>query len=242
MLFVFWNDYVIPDIAMSNLRGREKVRKMNRLFELLPCIIDEKIEVMSSNEAIINSNTVIKSNVPRLCLIHIYNELKNKQGTLADAQNIFVDPQKLQSKEIFNDLSTLMDKNKEINLIIDCSKEVPINPLKMLLAIKSSFICVFSHKSQTDEQLQSIKNIKFELEMIYKVTDLTEESQKKLLKTEINFQSNFKVSVNDLLKGNPKIPKNKPQDDKILKDFCGIIDDRTLNLLIENVNIKTKIE
>jgi len=241
ILVDFWEHQVIPDLQKFNLTERESVRKVNRLFELLPNIKNEKLEFceLKDIKALTEHKLVIvTSNVPKLLIINIHKNLQKEQGDLFDTKNIFADSSRLKNQEIFSDFAKMLNENLILNIFVDCSKEAPQDMKEIDFSEEANWILIVSNKNQSEELekcLRTGKRSPTKFTMDYNWNDLTEESQKILLKSKVNFQNNYKFSLMDLLKKECNIQEQtaKSQDKKVLDDITEIIDDQILNFLSE---------
>ncbi|CAG9800736.1 unnamed protein product [Chironomus riparius] len=233
MLYVFWELHIIPELESFDLKGREAVRRINRIFDILPSIKAEKLKFTASKdipEVINNQFVIATSNVPKLLLINICRNLESKYGNLFDTQNIFIDLKKLKNQEMLRNLVQIVSEHPKLRTFIDCTKGGSENIRNIEMTKELTMIFVVSSATQRDEILHSMKNNQknaTKLEINYKWCDLTEESQKYLLETKVNFQNDKQYSLNDILDRRSNVNNN----------FEDIIDCQLLNLLVNKSDI-----
>jgi len=249
IIFEFWYDHVIPELKKFNIRDRKTIRKFNEIFEILPNIKNEKIElsqVKKIEELFKNKLTMVTTNVVKVLMTSIHKHLESEFGDQFDTKNIFVDPIKLKIPKVINNFKELLAQNQELNIIIDCSTEIPD---KTILSKASRLIFIIPNESQFQNFSKNIEicyeNIsKLEINIIWK--DLAEDTQQMMLQTKINFQNNLQFSFGDLF-GN-KISKvdqrtsiSFKKDDK--EALETIIDNQLLKLLVtkSEISINTKL-
>ncbi|KAL7011662.1 hypothetical protein ACKWTF_014378 [Chironomus riparius] len=242
-LFDFWEHQVIPELRKFNLKDREVVRKMNRLFEVLPGIKNQKIEFRESKDikaAIDNNLIIVTSNVPMLLLINMQQHLKQELGDLFDTNNVFVDPKKLKNQEISSDFERLLDEDLKLRFIVDCSKEVPQDLDQYDVNKESRLVFVAQNQKDCENLEKSIKKCgdnPEKLDINFTWTDLTEESQKLMLQTKVNFQNNSSLSLLDLLSKEVNLTENSAPE-ALNDQIASIIDAQLLNLLVNKSEIK----
>ncbi|KAL7012091.1 hypothetical protein ACKWTF_014623 [Chironomus riparius] len=246
ILFNFWEQQVIPDLAAFKIKGREAVRKMNRMLELFEDIQDELYNFKEPKDIkmLFDSQlTIVTTNVPMLLFNDINNHLQDTTGDLFDTENIFVKLEVLENKEILEDFTKLLQEDPKLTIIVDCSLEIPgnINNLK-----GSKTVFVVSTDVQHDELMKIINNpeaLPTKIEINYNWSDLTIDSQELLLDHEVDFQNWTGVSLLELLMSETcfKEPKSselyKTAKAQVLQDFPEIIDDELLNLLADGSEV-----
>jgi len=259
-LFNYFRIHVWPEMQKFNLKIREDVKKMNRIMELLPAVINRKLELIESknvNEMINNEITIISTNVPKLLLIDLVSQLHGTYGDIFKAQNIFIDPEKLKNQEIFDDLKQLLDQNIDLNVFVDYSKEICENLENFVDKKSLRFIFIVLVNSQTVKliQMSAKKDLNpITTEVNYNWTDLTAPSQKNLLQNKLNFQNNSNCTFLDLIKiesGDDQLVTNPAvaeDDEKLVQIFSEIVDCELLNFILENepiivnTNFETQVD
>jgi len=227
------------------MENREAVRKLNKFIGLLKDFESNKIIFsFMANLKILDENKslIITTNIPKLLIINICNFLQQRFGNQLDKQNIFVNPEKLKSEKILGNLKTIRAKNSEINIFVDCSKDVDIDWKLIDFSEDSSLVFIVSNESQ----LENIQKIMLDrkdnvalTKINYNWSHLKEESQIFLLQTKINFQNNSKLTFLDLLKTdiNPEATTTSKfyegQDEAFLKMCSDIVDNQLLNVLVD---------
>jgi len=240
-LFEFWMKHVTPDL--QNYCKRNKyVIKLNKYVELLPSILKKDIRIKNNKdvEALVqNKLSVAITNSSTLLFIDIIEHLRGKCGNLFDSQNFFTEPLKLTNKEFWNDFEEICNDAEQLNIFVDCTKGVPSYLGEIFVNKELNFNFIVSNESQC-QVLMNICNKKgmknaSKMETNYNWNDLTEESQKLLLKT-INFQNTLQITLLDLLKvkDTPEIDAVLNMEKDILRSMSEIVNDQLLNLLINN--------
>jgi len=240
ILFDFWTKHVVPDLQNYCKRNKHII-KLNKYVELLPNILkkDIKIEDKKDVEALIQSKLAVAvTNSSTLLFIDIIEHLRGKCGKLLDSQNFFTDPQKLTNEEVWNDFNEICKDAEQLNIFVDCTKGVPSYLGRIFVNKELNFTFIVSNENKCQELMnicdkKCIKNAK-KMEINYNWSDLTEESQKLLLLTKINFQNISQITLLDLLKVNES-PGNDVGVNLVtdfVPDLSEIVDDQLLNLLI----------
>ncbi|KAL7011073.1 hypothetical protein ACKWTF_014075 [Chironomus riparius] len=256
-LFEYFRIHVLSEMQKFNLEIRENVQKMNRVMQLLPNIMNRKVDLLKSKamlmEIFSKEAIVVTTNVPKLLLIDMITQLDGTYGDIFKAQNIFIDPKMLKNEEIFDDLKQLLEQDLDLNIFVDCSKET-FGDFEEFVGNKSlKFIFIVSNESQADILIQNI--IKKDLNPVtidtnYSWEDLTAPSQRKLLKIKINFQNNSNLTFKDLLMikssdDKSAIDRTTAEDEeKAVQKLTEMIDSEILNLILENspILLNTKLE
>ncbi|XP_070505848.1 uncharacterized protein [Chironomus tepperi] len=241
-LFDFWFNHVVPDL-LNYLKRDINVIRLNRTIGLLPSIQELKYELINEDkiEKITrNKIVVVQTNVPKLLFINIHNYLKLKDKMLFDSQNILVEPEKLNNPQLWDDFKDICAENQKLNIFVDCTCEVPDELENIFVNKELHFIFIVSEKIQHDKIKNIIKKQKMQdvqkLELNYNWSDLTEESQKLLVKTKINFQNNSQPTLSELIisahKTEEPSTSTAVNNDKEVID--GLVDVQLLNLLLKN--------
>ncbi|KAG5667023.1 hypothetical protein PVAND_015025 [Polypedilum vanderplanki] len=215
-LFEYSNEFITNAINIEEINNREKVRYLNKHFNLLQNIkkASNKLELSSDNKNTKNSrraekirkinksveNQLIVTNTPKLALLNLRNSLESMQFSLYDAKNIFIDLESLDNDALYDELNEAVKEIKDLTLVVDFSK----NLSSKVLTENKKFIFV-----TTDKELEKCKEfLNFnavtyqERSLNYVWFNLKPSSQKKLLATEISFQDkNMKLNelINDKL-------------------------------------------
>ncbi|XP_070505924.1 uncharacterized protein [Chironomus tepperi] len=241
-LFDFWFNHVVPDLP-KHLKRDINVIRLNRTIGLLPSIQELKYELCNEDkieEITRNKIVVVQTNVPKLLFINILNYLKLKDEILFDSKNIFVEPEKLNNLQLWDDFKNICDDNQKLNIFVDCTCGVPDELENIFVNKELNFIFIMSNRIQHDQIKKIIKEQKMqdvqELELNYNWSDLTEISQKLLLKTKINFQNNSEPTLAELIISDHKTKKPSTStsvnnDKEVIND---LVDVQLLNLLLEN--------
>jgi len=237
-LFNFWHDFVVPELSLFLQRNEEIVR-LNSYIEVLYRISKLKIELIASKYTPNfdkNNFIIITTNVPTLLLIDIQRYLKHIHGCLLSTKNIFVDPEILENQKIRGDYYQFCKQYPSMNVITDCSKGNFKHLDHVFVNKKNNFIFVAWNEKQRDELvnicLKLFSTNPELLEVNYNWLNLTNKSQKNLLKIKVNYQNNESLMLMDVL---------ELQSD--LNNFADIFDDQLLNLLLDGhkVAINTNV-
>lgn len=246
ILFDFWQNFVVPNLLKFNIKHRKIVRKFNQKIKILSEISNESLNLRNSKniEELLNKKLVIvTTNVPKLLLINIYKHLHDKYGNLCDAENVFVDSKTLNDREIFKDYQQLLKTVPYLTSVIDCTKEIVTN-----FNLNGSSKCIFIVSNENDsrilldklvETLSKNNNVQNQLlrTINYTWTDLTIDSQKLLLQTEVDFQNNKNVSLYEILTGTKDLKADKNEDQSTFYDFLEVINCDLLNCLLKSEQI-----
>jgi len=229
------------------LEIRKRVKKLNKYVELLHSISNEDFKVCDSKvipEFTDNKFIIASTNIPKLLLIHIHQNLHKKFGNLLETQNFFTDPVKLNNHQIWSDFNKVCKQSVKLNIFVDCSKGVKNYLSNIFINEKLNFIFVVSNESQSEALIKTFNEKKFKdfskVEINYNWNDLTEESQESLLQTKINFQNNSQITLISLL-------ENIDEQSSAIRsteDLSAVINDKLLNLLVDNhqISINSDIE
>jgi len=229
-LFKFWYNHVVPDLKTYCEKNQEVIR-LNGVFEHLQKIRKQQIEFSSSKDMTQlteNKITIVKTNVPTLLYINIHKHLQEKCGGLLDSQNLFVDLKYLKSnQQNQKDFGRICTLNTNLNIFIDCSKEVPKLLSNIFVSMEVNYILIVSTESQCQElkDMIAVKKLddSVQIDLPYKWMDLDSGSQKRLLESKINFQNDLNLSLCDILTEE--------------SDLDLIIDDEVLNMLVDKQKI-----
>ncbi|XP_070504897.1 reticulocyte-binding protein homolog 1-like [Chironomus tepperi] len=233
-LFEYWNKRVMPDLENFNLEKREKIKQLNKNFGLLKEIksLDYKLSEPKNMSIQPEGNDVIiiSTNVPNLLLIQLYNHVKEKDSELLDSRNVFVSLTCSNNDDNFENYMEVLKQNSNLNIFVDCTKGMNVNVKEIVVNNTNKFIFLIKDNNQYDKISKNItsKGIKHNRVTVnYSWNDLTEATQKSLLKSEINFQGNSAMTLNQLIS---------------IGDFTQVFDDQQLNLLLEksemSINLK----
>ncbi|KAL7042791.1 hypothetical protein ACKWTF_001281 [Chironomus riparius] len=233
------------------IQKNKDVVKLNEIFGLLSIIQkNQNIEIVNSkvkNEFLDTNLNIISTNSPKLLLNDILKQFLEKYGILLDSQNLFIKPGKLKNERLMNNFNHICFKHSKLNIIFDCSREIPKNLCKSVFKKDHSFTFVITNEKQNAElvklmQLEALP----QNEINYKLEDLTEQSQMIILNTEINFQNNFKCTLNDMLQNLTQTKKIEVRNHENILISClrDIIDDELFILLVnqEAFSINQEIE
>ncbi|XP_070499018.1 uncharacterized protein [Chironomus tepperi] len=217
-LFGYWTVFVVPEFQKYCDENRVKVRQVNENFELISTIKHDKYELRIQKlvkKFDYNENSIIVTNIPRLVLTELYQQAYNKDGDQIDIKIIFFDALMLKNQEKARKFKKVMDKSPKIHLIVDVSKdELNLNLDKMTMTT------IITSNVNHIQKLDSNNPM---LHLTYDWNDLTEKTQKLLLKTKINFQ-NLNIKLSDLLLKEPNTS---------IMSLTNVIDDQLLNMLLE---------
>ncbi|XP_070489879.1 uncharacterized protein [Chironomus tepperi] len=233
-LFEYWNKRVMPDLENFNLEKREKIQQLNKSFGLLKEIksLDYKLSEPKNMSIQPEGNDVIiiSTNVPNLLLTQLYNHVKEKDSELLDSRNVFVSLTCNNNDDNFENYMEVLKQNSNLNIFVDCTKGMDVNVKEIVVNNTNKFIFLIKNDNQNDKisKYLTSKGIKHNRVTVnYSWNDLTEETQKSLLKSEINFQGNSAMTLNQLIS---------------IGDFTQVFDDQQLNLLLEksemSINLK----
>ncbi|XP_070506054.1 uncharacterized protein [Chironomus tepperi] len=228
----YWTVQVIPEME-KYLNTNKEVIKLNRLTEMLDNISNPQFQVKPGKqieELINNKLVIVTTNNPQLLFIDISKNLKQKLGSFIDSKNFFTEPKKLNNSEIWEEFEHICLANQELNIFVDCTRDVPGCLGHIFINKEFNFTFVVSNEQQS-EYLADICDKKImknavRMKINYNWSDLTEESQQFLLKKEINFQNNLQISLSDLLR--------KQNSMELNEDFSEIIDDHLLTMLVKS--------
>jgi len=248
ILFDFWYNHVVPEMQIY-LKKDMVVIRVNTTVKLLSSLSKSKIEFNGSKDMeqlIKNEITIVNTNVPRLLLINVYKYLQENLGCLLGSQNIFLEPVNIMYQQVWMDLMDLKGRDVKLNIFVDCTKG-HLDNLSHILNIKEfKFILITSN----EKQLTKVNDICSRKEKInptvidikYNWSDLTEESQMKLIQSNVVFQNNSEISLMELLSKHKNPDQNEVE--KLLEDFSNIINDQVFNLLIDRqeVSINSNVE
>jgi len=248
-LFNFWYNQVVPELQIY-LQKNKEVKKLNGFVELLPKILTHKIEVNRKNEVkemIAHKLAIVTTNIPNLLFVNICKIQKEKDRFLMDSKNFFTESEKLNNLEVWKAFNQICRDVLELNIFVDCTKGLLKGIENIFVNKELNFIFIVSNESQC-EKLMDIFNKKgikdaTKMEINYNWSDLTDESQKLLLQTEINFQNNSQIKMLDLLK--VMEPSEEFNSEKhIIPDLTEVIDAQLLNMIIEakEVSINSRKE
>ncbi|XP_070508192.1 uncharacterized protein [Chironomus tepperi] len=242
----YWQNQVIPEMQNYLLRNKEVI-KLNRLAEKLNNILKHQIQVNPRKEIeeLINSKLVIvTTNHPHLLFIDICKNLKEKSGNLMNSKNFFTEPEKLINPQIWEEFRYICSNNQELGIFVDCTRVVPKSLENIFINKELNFSFVVSNEQQSDELVKICKRkgMKNEtrMDINYNWSDLTDESQKLVLKTKINFQNNLEPTLTELILSNHKTEEPTTStagniDKEVIDD---LVDDQLLNLLLENLQVQ----
>jgi len=246
-LFNFWYNQVVPELQIY-LQKNKDVKKLNGFVELLPKILEHKIEVNRSKEIeemIANKLAIVTTNIPNLLFVNICKIQKEKYGILMDSRNFFTESEKLNNLEVRKAFDQICRDVLELNIFVDCTKGFIKDISNIFFNNELNFAFIVSNESQCQELMdifdtKGFKNVT-KMEINYNWNDLTEESQKLLQKTKIDFQNNSQITLLDLLK-----VKEPPGRTDILPNLSEIVDEQLLNLIIDSkelsINSKTELD
>ncbi|XP_070508737.1 uncharacterized protein [Chironomus tepperi] len=251
ILVNFWENQVIPDLRTFNRESRKAVRKMNRFFEVMDSLEDELYtfkEQKDIKKFLDHETAIVITNVPTLLFNNVYNYLYDEVDDIFDAENVFVDLDVLKNEEICRDFKKLLQKNRKLNIFVDCSSEVPDN-VSHYKGLKTIYIV--SSDDQYEELLKILNKSKVhptKLQINYSWSDLTQESQELLLNHKVSFQNWNGLTFLELLMpvklhNQPKSSESyKKAKNQVLKDFSSIVDDELLNLLVVGSDISIDVQ
>ncbi|XP_070497755.1 MATH and LRR domain-containing protein PFE0570w-like [Chironomus tepperi] len=232
-LFEYWNKRVMPDLENFNLEKREKIKQLNKSFGLLKEIksLDYKLSEPKNMSIQPEGNDVIiiSTNVPNLLLTQLYNHVKEKDFELLDSRNVFVSLTCSNNDDNFENYMDVLKQNSNLNVFVDCTKGMDVNVKEIVVNNTNKFIFLIKNDNQNDKISKNLtlKGIKHNRVTVnYSWNDLTEATQKSLLKSEINFQGNSAMTLNQLIS---------------IGDFTQVFDDQQLNLLLEESEISINL-
>ena len=241
ILFDFWSSQVVPEMQKYFKRDNAAIR-VNATVGLLSKLINSEIELHMSKDVdqlTKNKFTIVTTNVPNLLLINIYKHHKEKCGSLLKSQNIFIEPEKIKNEQVWKDLKDLVARDVKLNVFVDCTRG-KLEDLGSILNFKEfNFILVASNEDQSQKLRRIFRKKKIipnHVDLNYKWSDLTEESQTKLLQTKVTFQNNSEITLKELLADAINLELNQVQSD--LDDFLSSMDNKLFNLLVEQHEIQ----
>jgi len=229
-IFTFF-DNLIPELEKYNFVKRQNVRDINKISNILVEIPKLRIGFLILKEPkylLRHPFVVVTTNQPKLLLLYAYKYLRNKDGNLLDVKNLFISPKAMRKSTSLEDV---IKKSKPQHVIVDCSEEIDQN---LIFTDKSNFMFIVRTEAKAKELVEIIEQREMsveEIKMDYSWQDLTNKSKIELLQgSKVDFQDNVKFSLSDLF-----------SDVSCLDE---IIDDHTLNLLIEKsqISLNSKIK
>jgi len=247
LIFHFIELNVLHELTKFSIMQREDVRKLNKICQVLPRILEMKYKFSNfkdMSEQFNNPLVIITSNVPCLLLLDICHQLYELDGDLINTKNIFITSKTTKNVEIVNKCKTFSKENSNLRTFVDCTTELP-DSIKNLVEneqkIQMKIIFIVSSE-KASHKLKDILNqaqcnlTPTETTINYCWNELTIESQKLLLQTQINFQNESKYSIFDLI-------SNK-RDGTLLgeSDFSEKFDDQLLIELVEGLKITVSTE
>jgi len=111
-LFIFYEIFVVPDMENFNLKDRVDVRKINRTLGNLQKLESLQIYLSVSRVSVYElsiQNSIVITNIPYMLLQDIKNNLITAEGLLFNSKIIFLSPKALNTKEIMNDLTKVLN-------------------------------------------------------------------------------------------------------------------------------------
>jgi len=240
ILFKFFEDFVVPELKKICLEQRRNVQTFNKITGLLGELKKSKIGFAMPKDVcdIINNQlTIITTNIPKLLFLNAWDFLTEKYEDLMEVKNIFIRTQVLNNSYISKSLNEILEQKSALNILVDCSDGIG----KILKFIPQSnnikFCFILQTEDDCDDLNNKLKDKKLNpttMTIDYNWMDLTPESQKLLLKTKVDFQSNSTFSLSELI----------GDIDEQIQNFSDIVDDQLLKSLVEqsNVSINSQIE
>ncbi|CAG9805191.1 unnamed protein product [Chironomus riparius] len=244
-LYQFCDDVVIPELEQFNFEFREKVKNFNNMVEFASTLQDTKIELTKQNEfnqLLHNQIVIITSNIPRLSMIEIYKHLRKQYGILVISKNIFINSENLDNSYVYNNFKDILVKKLNLNIFVDCSKGFAKAFEILTLARELKIAIIVGEEKQSGELLSQCQknNIKTSsLSLNYDWLDLTFESQTFLLNTKVNFQNKSDIVLSNLILSNVDTAGDISCK---TEEFLDLIDNETLNLLIEKSKISINLQ
>jgi len=234
ILFAYFELFVIPELKKFNLTKRKKVQKFNNAAGVLSKIQElnlKFLELKDLRRLFENQLIIVTTNAPKLFLCYIGECLREKYKELFDVRNIFMTSIVLENSYTYENFKEIINKDQQLNVIVDCSKE--FGKIIDLVGCKHKFVFVVSDEDQQEELSKNLCSenrnaVKWTIN--YDWMDLTAESKKSLLQAKVNFQNNSTFSLMDLIRSH-----NDHQDQETF--FNNIMDNKLLNLLIEKSGI-----
>lgn len=237
-LFMFWNDFVIPDIERFYLNERKKIKAFNDSLKIKVTTEYELHKLINIEELFSAENFIIVTNVPKLFFTNLYANFGEQFYTLC----ILIKPIQLKDREISDKFNEILKENQGLKVFFDCTKETEVNLEKIVINKKHLYFFIVSSSVEQVENLRhSTSKIWNHLDMIeqnFCWDDLTEQGQEMLLKTKISFQNSI-TNLSDLLTTKQNI--DEVQEDLIEQeyfDLSEVIDDGLLNILEEKAKIE----
>jgi len=240
LIFDFFYFNVLPEIEKLSLKNRQHIQFFNDMIGTLYDLQNSSIKIQAKNnlDDLINRKiTIIETNAPQMLFLDIYMKLKIKYRNLLDVKSIFITQQNLEQTTVYNNINKILQDNSNLNTFVNCTK-VCETSIKKIFAKDSKLCFITSKKNKNKNLIRNIQeNYKFPAvtPINYNWIDLTDESQKLLLQTKVNFQNNLTFSLSELIL-NESDPQQ--QEKSISEDLTIIIDEQLLNMLVDKSEIK----
>lgn len=234
-LFEFYDNLIENELtnANSSMEQRLKLKKLNETVNELPIIKESKLQLNQiKNISLTDRITIVKSQVPHLSQISLFQQLENSNS---EVKNAYISIKIFKNNEWITDLKSILideslkDFNERLKVIVSC-KQLPDNELAYKLRdfleefklIKFIFITSSSDADELKNKLDIESNI---VEMHHKFGDLTRTSQTTLLNNAVvDFQNHQKIRISHLV-------EFQNDDDELM------IDNVLLNLIFSNADI-----
>jgi len=238
-LFDYIDKFVIPEIKKLDLCNRKNIRRINKTIGDWFKIKSENLQLKDTKnieELTKNKFCCIITNIPILAIRNIFQCVQN--DNLPDTSTIFISSGVCENKDSFDDIQSILSKNKDLKLVADCSKGFN-HCIKKLFDLNLKVVTLVANKAQHAELKELVTGLNLEIKEInYKFEDLTVESQCCVVQKRINFQDNPELSLEELLT-NKTTTNDSPIDIRL---YSNVIDDNLLKLFTENSQVSINLK
>lgn len=249
-LFDFYKNHVNTEFESFDFEKQHIVSEFNEktgilreLKKLMHIEMTKEHIKLSSNKdldtVISNKITIVRTNILKLFLFDIYNNIHIKGPDMFNTENIVVCYEMLHKKEgkcdrnkLLQEFYDVLVKTPKLNVFISCSKITEFKTNWHAYNKTANYIYIVDNEVEYGKLVSnSWFNSASKVEINYKWEDLSAETQNLLLKTEITFDSNERLNLDSLL-------KNRNEDHH---ENSFVINDNLLKMLIEKTPIAINI-
>lgn len=243
-LFDFFIYKVTPHLKKLNFKVQDDIRLFNKISGQLTEMNNSKYTfstIKFPNLSMIKSlltnchRGIVTTNIPFLMQLAIYKNFQTELDNLIDVRTIFVDSKNLREKRISDELNQILRNSTSLNIIINCATKFECSELLKKFKGHDEVYVTFivSNKMEIEKTYKEvhIENLDF------KWSNLSQETQLELLKSNIKFQKKLIMFCKLILDDDKMITLSKTVEkkgDDIVEDISEKLKDEVLKNFAEN--------